>query len=198
MAIKQFLIGTALVGCAVAAGATSVTSTIDFNDLAFDGTDLVYTHDIVSDGFRFSNWGLGILGRSHPWQADAGNATACVCIANTVTKLTASGRTFDFLSIDLGDGLNVGEPNVIKFTFNFADNTVVRRRVTLDESPGLQTFTFGMTNLSSVTWEYTFAEHGWMQFDNVAVAAEPIPEPQTYLLMGAGLAALGVARRRKG
>jgi PEP-CTERM motif len=89
--------------------------------------------------------------------------------------------------------------------------------VTLDSLAGLQTFAFNQAGVSSVSWQNIAGDQGWGQFDNVNVGlitsfapqtddydvslapiTAPVPEPETYALMLAGLGMVAwVARRRR-
>lgn len=194
----------ALLSAASLAGA----STITFNEYAFDGY-YAPVAPVTSGGFSFTNsaqsYGgadaLGVWGRNDPSQADWGNAAIFVNYGYTTTTMTRiGGGNFDFTSIDLADVYNLGSSVTLQFTFNYAAGGFASQSVTLDNSPGLQTFAFNQSGLSSVDWVTTGGANGWNQFDNVVVDANtaPVPEPETYAMMMAGIGVLGaVARRRK-
>lgn len=198
-ALKTLIIATAL----AASGAQA--QVIDFNELAHDGA-FVTSQTIVADGFEFNGSlgytnQLGVWGRTNVYQADPGNASVFINHGgNAITMNQIGGSAFDFASIDFADVFNQGNSSIFQFTFNYAAGGSSSSQITLDNMEGLQTFTFNQSGLSSVSWQNIAGDGGWGQFDNVNISpiTAPVPEPETYALMLAGLGLVGwVARRRR-
>jgi hypothetical protein len=124
---------------------------------------------------------------------------------NTLTK--DDGGAFDFASIALADYSNMergdAQGGKATFTFNFAGGGSTTQIVTIDSSPGLETFVFNKTGLSSVSFRVlSLAEGGpspnAMQFDFIDVqATAPVPEPASWAMMIGGLGLAGGALRRR-
>jgi len=83
-------------------------------------------------------------------------------------------RSFDFSSISAAD-----------------DNANFAVRV-------LSTFAPGTSAFAATTATSTYGASGTWRFDMVTISAAPIPEPGTYALLLAGLAAVGFMVRRRG
>jgi hypothetical protein len=198
-ALKTLIIAAAL------ATSGAQAQVVDFDELAHDGSYVTY-QSILADGFEFSgSFGyddqLGVWGSNSINQADRGNASVFINRGgDVITMAQVGGSAFDFASIDFADVYNQGNSSTFQFTFNYAAGGSTRSQITLDNLAGLQTFTFNQTGLSSVSWQNIAGDNGWGQFDNVNVGsiAAPVPEPETYALMLAGLGMVAwVARRRR-
>jgi hypothetical protein len=192
MRMNKLISATALSLLGMAANA----EVIDFNELAHDAFDRG-VNPLVSGGYTFACTPvsdincLGVFGRSNAWQADPGFAAVFVGYPGAATMMTTvGGGSFDFYSIDLGDIFNSGASVTVDFSFVHSVGGTSGVTVTLDSAPGMETFTFAKTGLSSVTWVTTSGANLYNQFDNVATAV--VPEPQTSLLMLSGLAFMGL------
>lgn len=203
------LIAAALLGAASFA-APAGAAVIDFDGLGGPGSYNCYGPTLVTQGYSFTNSGgsCGLIawGDDTPqYNADPNGYTLSHNISNTTTIVMeqVGGGTFDLASIDLADiydnalGSTGGD---ILFTFTDAGGSS-NQTVTIDTTPGLQTFAFNRANLLSFTIAPQNTNGGWIQFDNIVVdeIGSPVPEPATWAMMIAGFGMVGGAiRRRRG
>ncbi|MFC7419700.1 PEP-CTERM sorting domain-containing protein [Iodobacter arcticus] len=185
-----------LISCAIFALSSFANATvIDFNHLAHNDTSQAFS-TISSNGFVIKNDSqgsdrLGVWGRNDEFQADTGHAAVFVNYSGSKTSIERANKSFfNFKSIDLADVFNNGDSATIKFSF-FNGQSTTFETVILDQLKGLQTIVFNKNNLTKVSWVGSNS-----QFDNINVSA-PVPEPETYALLGMGLMSLWIARRRK-
>ena len=172
---------------------------LNFNDLANpDPNNPAFVDPIHSGGYAVTTECgtvncLAIWPSSSAFQADPGFAAVLNFFQGTpVSLFREDGLPFDFHSIDLEDGYNGGSSVTLNFTFDFDDGSSDTAQIILDTEVGLQTVLFDKLGVTKVTWTPV---GNYAQFDNIEVT--PVPEPQTYALMLAGLAFVGwVVRRR--
>lgn len=168
---------------------------IDFNHLAHNDTFQTF-NSIKTNGFVIKNDSqgsdrLGIWGKNDEFQADKGHAAVFVNYSGSKTSLEQANKSFfNFKSIDIADVFNQGDSASIQFSF-FNGQSTSFETVILDQLKGLQTFVFNKNNITKVSWVGSNS-----QFDNINIST-PVPEPETYALIGLGLTGLWIARRRK-
>lgn len=195
----------AIVAAALAPAAASAT-TVDFEELTpwqggvNPGDPGIYSSPLTSGGLVFSNPGAGngtefvVVGPSSPIASANGTNTLVPNYFDSTTTVTAAnGNPFTLNTIDIADLFNNGTPAAI--TFHFSDGST--QLVTTDLSPGMQTFTFNVANVTS--FDFT-AAGDTAQYDNFVYTqggAPGVPEPATWALMIGGLGLVGGAMRRR-
>jgi PEP-CTERM motif len=188
---------------AVAFIATSANAaTINFDE--FIGGQQTYT-TVNSQGFNFvnsnpSSQALLIWAANSGANANPGGATLSNNFQNTTTTVTKiGGGIFTFNSIDLADVFNNGGGGDIQFNFNGAGGPS-SQVVTIDNQPGLQTFSFNRAGLTSFSYNPLSTQGRWVQVDNIVVdnnVLGGVPEPTSWALMIAGFGLTGSAMRRR-
>jgi len=195
--MKRLMVAAAMSLAAGAAGATTLT----FDELA----DGYYAQTVVSQGFQFDDfqanspialftWGAGSV-----YDADPGGRTLNNnYFRSTITLTKVGGGVFDFNSVDLTDIYNnfEGQPGGdVLFSFFDGANTTTQT-VTIDATPGFQTFTFNRTGLVSLTFQAVTTNE--VQTDNFILnAVTGVPEPAGWALMLGGFGLMGAALRRR-
>ena len=184
----------------LAAGAAGAT-TLTFDELA----DGYYAQTVVSQGFQFDDfqanspialftWDAGSV-----YDADPGGRTLNNnYFRSTITLTKVGGGLFDFNSVDMTDIYNNFDGQTggnVLFTFFDGANTTTQT-VTIDATPGFQTFTFNRTGLVSLTFQAVTTNE--VQADNFVLnAATGVPEPAGWALMLGGFGLMGGALRRR-
>ena len=216
MKLKNKLsVGVALIVAAI--GTQAQASVIDFEDIAVvPGTSLIEATEI-SGGFVFTspsnhihrtNAGNGSFaddGTTYLFTHDNGGQNA----NNALTMALVTGGTFSISSLDLSEGFVGFGANTVHVLGNLFGGGTITQDFVLDGiidgiGPGndFESFSFGIGwhNLIDLTFTGvggTANEHAFA-VDNIDVSGSPVPEPSTLLLLGFGLASLGIARRRRG
>ena len=188
---STWMVGIAFVLCGVG---TAHAATIDFDSLGQAGGGFILVGSpYAEDGFRLTAAGgfFRMWRDAHPYYPGSPAFTSPTP-NDTITLTEIGGATFNILSIDLSEAVNLGGQNVsVTFVGTRADTSTVNQTFNLDGSFGPETFAFtGFTNLVSVSWVQSPDYH---QFDNVVVA----PEPGTLALFAIGALGLAAFPRRQ-
>jgi len=212
--IQMFLSVVVLIGAFVARANAVV---INFEDIAAaPGTDFIEANE-TSAGFFFtspsnhihrdnagSNSSFADNGSTYLLIHDNGGQNP----NNALTMATVSGATFSINGLDLSEGfLGFGADSVHVLGNLFGGGTISTDFVLdgiIDGNGPLNDFEHvsfgaGWTNLTSVTFSGvagTVNEHAFA-VDNIEVDRANVPEPSLVLLLGIGLAGLGVYKRKR-
>ncbi len=191
--MKNFMIGTAVAGLALASVASGQV-VMDFQDLEVNDGNLHNQGFVYTSG----DWMVSHP-NSEPFEfASAGTQSgsfyqgSTMLFNNTVNGVITferiDGADFDLASIDLAALFVGGNVPTINFVGNLSGGGTVNASYTVMNSTGIETFNFsGFNGLSSVTW---VQENAFHQFDNIAI----VPAPATLALLG--LAGFAGRRRR--
>ena len=203
---RRLASAVALVALAAAPAAAQVT----FEELATAGPVNYVANCVSSGGLTFTAVGLGCdvadaFAVYGPSQAAFYSGSAA--LFNNLTagvSVTTGGMPFSLTSVSLTPGLGAlsFEPTTVMFTGMVNGGGTVMQSFTL--AAGMLTPTTavlsGFTNLMSFTYEVTSPTYDGVQIDNIvysSTGASVVPEPGTVLLLGTGLAGLGVFARRR-
>jgi Protein of unknown function (DUF642)/PEP-CTERM motif len=176
----------------LAAGNTTMTGwTVVGDNLAWFHNDFVdgATTLTASNGVKFLD-----LTNTSP------NCNPCGGVEQTIA--TAVGQNYT-LSFDLGSSTTYLTPSAIEATIQIVVGGIVTQTFTSTASGvnNWETFskTFTASNANTtIRLQGSFAQLDYVGLDNVSVVATPVPEPGTWAMMAAGLAAMGsVASRRR-
>ena len=159
------------------AGAAQAQS-ISLLDPTFSASDLGYANGSWSIGSGTPELVGGML------DLDAGDSVYQISFT-----VAGEGRSRLFLSSDVG---------LSNFTTPVATSGTVLNEVT-DWGSTPVTASYNFNGVAGTSYHLYFSGFGsGVTLDNVAISA-PVPEPETYAMMLAGLGALGfMSRRRKG
>jgi hypothetical protein len=194
----------------IAASATGVASAATFTDLsaflAATGPNTVVDFNAAGSGAILNTYaGLGVTFSSGNTFADCVQETSPpYCWLNN-TSDGADGRIFDATFI-VGGITAVGINSVLGGGFSilraYDAGNVLLGTVSSDSVSSTLDF-FGLTTtapIAYITVQFPAPVSGWALDDlrfGAAADVEPVPEPATLLLMGAGLAGARCLRRRR-
>lgn len=181
--MKKILAGIATLLLASTAQAAVIT--IDFNNIGNLGT---YTED----GFTFTvlNNSNHTDGGSYLYVHGGYGASGTVDY-DTALRVTYAGKAFSLVSFDFMYGVGAGVVGNDGTVVNFADKTNFSAATT----------NIGLNNVTSAVFRITRSANpgNAIGFDNLRIENAPVsvPEPASVALLGAAMAGLALARRRK-
>ena len=144
---------------------------------------------VTNDNNSFFNYNAsgGIAGAKF-----AGNGAPPIVI----TMSQVGGGAFSLGSFDAATGeANFTGGSTINLVGTFIGGGTISQNVVVTHSWASYALA-GFTNLSSLSFSNADAVAG-ISIDNLNSAVAAVPEPETYALMGLGLAALALVRRRR-
>lgn len=198
---------TLLLSAGFAQASTELISNGGFetNNLSNNNNGYAYAGLVTADAWSFLG-GAGVSLNNTAWGANTpAPSTAFAFLQNTAsisqtfTTATASNFTVAF---DLAERTNFGTTGQVvgvsldgkaisQFDVSAANGWAAESFGALNVGAGVHTLTFTGLNPKNESDTTGF-------IDNVSVIAAPVPEPETYAMMLAGLGLLGfVSRRRK-
>lgn len=208
----------ALAACAAVAGAAPVAhaqaSTLTFNGLtAVDNSGVRYVSNCYEEaGYRVTLVGMacGTDAALATWTPDndlyyTGSPAMYNNAGPSVDFARVNGGAFSFQSIGLASFLGqLGDPTSVMFTGFLTGGGMVTHMLDVPggiygtpASLSMYNFT-DFTNLTALRLTVTSPSgEPMVQFDNVRFGAAVVPEPMTVLLVGGGLAGLGMLARRR-
>lgn len=185
--------------------------TITFDDIASttlstrasyssDGFVILWSGNVgITPGQEFGSWGS--TGPSY-----AGSAALFNNYASASTQLSKiGGGSFSFDGIDVSELFRFQSgayrPTSITFIGVLPSFSQVAATVSLDQTFGFQSFTFGpeFDNVIALRWAQccAFGSGELHQFDNIRVDVAAVPEPSSVVLGLLGLLALVLGRRMR-
>ena len=170
---------------------TAQAGTTTFGDTPVDYT----SSDLFFDGFKFSTSYVHTVTSDAYGSSNGSQALAYYAVGNNFETFSMADSTlFNLTKLDLGGWAYFGQgPQTLSVIGTQAGGGTVT--ATLNVAPtSFNTYTLtGFTNLQSV--QLGSLPRGYVAVDNIVTT--PVPEPETYALMLAGLGLLAVVRRRR-
>lgn len=128
------------------------------------------------------------------WSAYFGSTAAAGGETIAQSLATTAGQAY-VLSFDLANDNAGGDP-ANAFAVSVGGVTLFSASALADQGYVHETLSFTATGASTTLSFFASNDIGYAQLDDVVVDAAPLPEPGVAALLLAGLAAIGVTRRR--
>lgn len=195
--MKKFLIASSIVALSsVAQAGTVFSDSFEANALGLNATPIGWTVnsgtvDIIGSGYFDFIPGSGKYIDLDGSTSDAG------ILSKTLSLI---GGTQYIASFDLAGNHRNGSPETVTGIFGVGLGNV-SATFSLGQSVGWTTYSLVFTPTTTTNYVLSFSNSGGdnigMLLDNVKVITAPVPEPETYAMMLAGLGLLGVMTRRR-
>lgn len=150
----------------------------------------------VEKGLRFAmTGGFFAFGTGAAANADPGGATLSPSAYGNLVITSAGGTSFDLARFDVADLMNNGSGGPIVYTYETLNGSGTNY-FNLDTTPGLQTVSINLTNLTRLT---IINDSPGFQLDNVVftLGTTAVPEPASWALLVGGMGLIGGALRRR-
>ncbi len=194
-----------LIGLLLSFVTGAASASIDFQDVASMVGPV--SGNIVSNGYVFSTNGSNIgshivsdlIVTPDTAQVSMGSSNASLRLEYAATPgytesfASVFGSLFNLTSIDMGGGYRFGPGTDVSITGVRSDYSTVSQQYTLLPASFTTYVLSGFTNLKSVT--LGSAGLGYVAVDNIVTS--PVPEPETYAMLLAGLGLIGALVRRQ-
>ncbi|KTF67356.1 PEPxxWA-CTERM sorting domain-containing protein [Sphingomonas sp. HT-1] len=144
----------------------------------------------MSNTFGFFTWGAGAAANANP-----GGATLAPSFTGDLTISAVGGTAFDLLRFDIADVMNAGNGGPMTFSYETLSGSG-SGLFNLDLTPGLQTVSLNLTDLTRFTVQVTAPG---IQMDNVtfALGTTAVPEPANWAMLIGGFGLVGGVLRRR-
>lgn len=202
MRLSTIVLATAFAVTAVAAQAKSV-NVINFENLpgaiASGSNNQIASLSPNYGGFTWDSDFYVLSKDYHPGSGyDLGawdNWVGYTAYANPVGFSVAAGKKFNFYGGYFASAWDATQTLTVKGFLNGVEKYSQALTITNDPGELPNLFQLNFRNIDNVT----FVQSGsHVVFDNLQVSAiVPVPEPETYAMLGLGLLAVGFARRSK-
>jgi hypothetical protein len=190
---------TLVVAITAVAGGTAHATIVDFENLINNGAGFTHFGPTVnSGGFDFTSVTQVGSDAIAAWTATSPSYTGSTAIfanyfTDSLDMTAAGGAEFSVTSIDMADVFLNPSGDTITFTGTLPDLSTVQEQVVLTNGSTLDTYALTMMN-GIIRMNINDSLSNDVQLDNINATA--VPEPATLAVLGAGIAALLVRRRK--